>query len=227
MKKINLLNNLVVVALFLAILNLVLTFDLYEKLGYFSKKAVEGQNTNQPTDQPAKVQVSADDDPVKGSKASKVTIIEFGDFQCPYCGVFFKQVLPELESRYIETGKAKLVYRDLPLSFHQYAQKAAEAAECADEQGKFWLYHDKIFENQNSLETTSLKRYAADLKLEATKFNQCLDSGKMASEVQKDLADGQKYGVSGTPSFFINGTILEGAQPFSDFEKIIEQELKK
>jgi len=227
MKKINLLNNLVVVALFLSLLSLVLIFDLYDKLGYFSKKDVEGQNTNQPTDKTAKVDVSADDDPVKGSKTAKVTIVEFGDFQCPYCGVFAKQVLPELEKNYIKTEKAKFVYRDLPLSFHQNAQKAAEAAECADEQGKFWDYHDKLFENQKVLDETSLKQYAKDLGLDTAKFGSCLDSGKMASEVKKDLADGTKYGVGGTPMFFINGTPLEGAQPFSAFEQVIEQELKK
>ncbi|MDP3026471.1 MAG: DsbA family protein, partial [Nanoarchaeota archaeon] len=104
-------------------------------------------------------------------------------------------------------------------------QKAAEASECAHEQDKFWEYHDKLFENQNALTVEDLKKYASDLKLDTIKFNDCLDSGKYESEVQKDLSDGQKYGVSGTPAFFINGKLISGAQPFSVFQQIIEEEL--
>ena len=170
------------------------------------------------------VEVSADDDPVKGSKDAPITIIEFSDFQCPYCGKVeptIKQVLEAYE------GKIKLIYRDFPLGFHEFAQKASEASECADEQGKYWEYHDKLFENQNDLTVEDLKKYATDLKLDTTKFNDCLDSEKYKSEVQKDFEDGQKYGVSGTPAFFINGISLVGAQPFSAFQQIIEQELNK
>lgn len=190
------------------------------------------QKQDQPTrqagePQPSRLQVSADDDPVKGAENAPVTIIEFSDFQCSFCGRFFTQTLPSLEKEYIETGKVKLVYRDFPLSMHENAQKAAEAAECADEQGKFWEYHDKIFKNQNALDTASLKQYAEDLGLDTTKFNDCLDSNKMASEVQNDFSDGQSYGGSGTPTFFINGQKLVGAQPFSAFKQIIDAELNK
>lgn len=232
MEKTKLLTILIGVTLLLTVINLYGTFNLYNKFNFVSGNTAAEQPTNEPLpsineQQPLIIQVSADDDPVKGKKNAPVTIIEFSDFQCPFCGRFFAQALPLIEESYIKTGKVKLVYRDFPLSFHQYAQKAAEAAECADEQGKFWEYHDKIFENQNALDTSSLKQYAKDLGLDATKFNSCLDSGKMASEVQKDFKDGASYGVSGTPTFFINGVEVVGAQPYNIFEQIIEQELNK
>lgn len=176
----------------------------------------------QPQQQPSGVQVSADDDPVEGPNNAKVTIIEFSDFQCPFCGRFYQQTLPQIEEQYIKTGKIKLVFRDFPLSFHQYAQKASEASECADEQGKFWEYHDKLFENQQALDVASLKQYAIDLGLDTEKFNSCLDNGEMTAEVQKDFQDGQSYGVSGTPTFFINGQKIVGAQPFSTFKRVID-----
>ncbi len=182
-------------------------------------------NPPQPSQPPSRIEASIDDDPVKGNKDAPVAIIEFSDFECPFCTRFYEQTLPSIEENYIKTGKVKLVYRDFPLSFHQNAQKAAEAAECADEQGRFWEIHDKIFENGVSGGVNQLKQYAKDTGLNTAQFNECLDSGKMASEVQKDFNDGQGYGVSGTPAFFINGIEVVGAQPFSVFQQIIEQEL--
>ncbi len=170
-------------------------------------------------------QISVDDDAVKGDPNAKVTIVEFSDFQCPFCGRFFRDTLPSIEKEYVATGKVKMVFRDFPLSFHENAQKAAEAAECAHEQGKFWEMHDKLYNNQQALAVSDLKKYAADLKLDTTKFNSCLDSSKYKQETQNDEADGQKYGVSGTPAFFINGRKLVGAQPFSAFKSIIDAEL--
>lgn len=171
------------------------------------------------------IAASADDDAVMGSEDAPVTIIEFSDYECPFCSRFYTQTMPSLKKNYIDTGKAKIVFRDFPLGFHSFAQKAAEATECAAEQGKFWEMHDKLFENQSSLDIASLKRFAAELGLNTQEFDSCLDSGTMASEVQKDLSDGQSYGVSGTPTFFINGTKIVGAQPFGEFERIIEGEL--
>jgi protein-disulfide isomerase len=224
------LNNLVWVSLFFSLLSLVLVFDLYQKNGYLSdagsKNKVAGEELAQPSNQP-RVEVSIGNAAIKGLGSAPITIIEFGDFQCPYCEVFFNQVLPEIEKKYINSGKVKFVYREFPLSFHQYAQKASEAAGCAGEQGKFWDYHDKLFENQNSLDLASLKSYAQQLHLNTAKFNDCLDSGKMAAAVQKDISDGSSYGVTGTPTFFVNGVMINGAQPFSEFEKIIDQELKR
>jgi len=170
-----------------------------------------------------------DDDPVKGNKDAPVTIVEFSDFQCPFCAAFYFQTLSQLEEEYIKTGKVKLVYRDFPLSFHQNAQKAAEASECADEQGAFWEYHDILFEKQgewSNAKTNIFKDYAKQLDLNSNQFDQCLDSGKMADEVKKDLQDGSAYGVNGTPAFFINGELISGAQPIGAFRQVIDKYLE-
>lgn len=167
-----------------------------------------------------------DDDAIKGDKNAPVTIVEFSDYECPFCVKFYTQTLPQIEENYIKTGKVKLIYRDFPLGFHAQAQKAAEAAECAGEQGKYYEMHNLLFERGVAGGVNSFKAYAKELKLDTTKFDQCLDSGKMSSEVKKDAADGGKYGVQGTPAFFINGKLLSGAQPYSVFQQAIEAELK-
>ncbi len=172
--------------------------------------------------------VSADDDAVKGDPDAPITIIEFSDFQCPFCGRWNEQTLPQLQKDYIDTGKVKLVYRDFPLSFHPFAEPAAIAAECAREQGDdatFYKFHDAIFANQASLSDDMLKKAAKDLGLDEKKFADCTSSGKYREEVQADFAAGSQYGVSGTPSFFINGVKLVGAQPYAAFKTIIDQEL--
>ncbi|HLD72564.1 MAG TPA: thioredoxin domain-containing protein [Candidatus Nanoarchaeia archaeon] len=170
-------------------------------------------------------EVSIDDDAVKGNPEAKVTIVEFSDFECPFCGKYFQETAPQIMKDYVDTGKVRYVFRDSPLDFHQKAQKAAEAAECAGEQGKYWEMHDYLFQNQDYLAVENLKGYAKDLKLDTAKFNDCLDKGKMAEEVKKDLADAQKYGVSGTPAFFINGKLISGAQPYGTFKVEIEAAL--
>jgi protein-disulfide isomerase len=121
--------------------------------------------------------------------------------------------------------KIQLVFRDYPLAFHDNAQISAEAANCANDQGKFWEYHDKLFENQGKLDKASLVQYAADLKLDEASFNACLDSGKYTNDVRQDFADGAAVGVSGTPAFFINGRFLNGAVPYEQFAAIIDEEL--
>ena len=172
------------------------------------------------------VQVSVDDDPVKGDKNAPVTIIEFSDFQCPFCGRFYAETLGQIEEKYIKTGKVRFVYRDFPLtSIHPMAQKAAEAAECADEQEKFWEYHNTIFDNQQSLSLDNLKLWAANLGLDTNKFNDCLESNKYADEVNKDANDAVAAGGQGTPFFVINGRPLSGAQPFAAFQAAIESSL--
>lgn len=216
-----------IIAIILSLLNSYFLINIYlEKNATKTGMVIPPteQNQNLPSAQ-QRIQVSPDDDPTKGSANAKVTMIEFSDFQCPFCARFWKDTLPLLEEEYIKTGKLKFVYRDFPLDFHQFAKKAAEAAECANEQNKFWEYHDKLFENQQALDITSLKRYAQELGLDTAKFNECLDSGKYANEVQKDVQDGMAYGVSGTPTFFINGIEVVGAQPYSVFKRIIDQEL--
>lgn len=172
--------------------------------------------------------VDIDDDAVKGLDSAPVTIIEFSDYQCPFCARFYSETLSKIDEKYIQTGKVKMVYRDFPLAFHEYAQKSAEAAECSGEQGKFWEYHDLLFENQaewSQQGISKFKEYAELLRLDRNRFDKCLDEGEMAEEVKKDLADGTKAGVEGTPAFFINGKFVSGAQPFSVFEEIIEEEL--
>ncbi len=119
------------------------------------------------------------------------------------------------------------MFRDFPLGFHDRAQAAAEAAQCANVQGKFWEYHDKLFENQRALQTESLKQYAVDLGLDADDFGECLDSGRFRDDVIQDQREGSTYGVRGTPAFFINGRFLSGNQPFDAFAKIIDEELER
>lgn len=167
------------------------------------------------------------DDAVKGDPDAPVTIVEWSDFECPFCARFYQQTLSQIEQEYIETGKAKLVYRDFPLSFHAQAQKAAEAAECAGEQDAYWEMHDTLFEKGVSGEEASFKQYAADLGLDTEAFNTCLDSGAMAAEVAQDMREGQAAGITGTPGFVINGQRVVGAQPFSAFKQVIDAELAK
>ena len=185
-----------------------------------------------PAPEPQEVVVSMNDDPVKGDLNAPVTIIEFSDFQCPYCGRFFKSTLTEIERDYIKTGKVRYVFRDFPLDFHKQAPKASEAANCAGEQGKYWEMHDKLFENQNALMVDKLRQYAAEVGLESGPFDACLDSGKYAEEINRDVEDGKKAGVSGTPSFFIGksqgpgkeitGKRIVGARPYESFKQIID-----
>ncbi|MCL4382497.1 MAG: DsbA family protein [Patescibacteria group bacterium] len=162
--------------------------------------------------------------PAKGSSQAKVTIVEFSDFQCPYCGKV-QETLKKIFETY--PNKVKLVFRNYPLPFHENAEPAAQASLCANEQGKFWEFHDKLFANQEKLTVTDLKQYAANLGVDANKFNSCLDSGKYKETVQKDIKDGGAVGVSGTPAIFINGRAVTGAQPFENFKKIIDEELAK
>ncbi|PIN75325.1 disulfide bond formation protein DsbA [Candidatus Woesearchaeota archaeon CG10_big_fil_rev_8_21_14_0_10_37_12] len=177
--------------------------------------------------EPADIDMAAlvDDDAVKGNEDAPVTMVEFSDFECPFCTRFFEQTLPQIESEYIETGKLKLVYRDYPLPFHPQAQKAAEAAECAGEQGKYWEMHDKLFETGVAGGVDSFKKFAKDLGLKTADFNSCLDSDQFADEVQKDMADGSAAGVQGTPGFIINGRLVSGAQPFAAFKQVIDAAL--
>jgi len=167
-------------------------------------------------------QVSLDDDPRVGSENANVRIVLFSDFDCPYSS----RAVPLIEQiREAYGDEVIIAFRDFPLDFHPTAQKAAEAAECADEQGKFWEYHDKLFETQGAHEVASLKGYAEELGLDTAAFDSCLDSGIMAEEVKTDMADGQSVGVSGTPTFFVNGEIVVGAQPFDTFKEQIDAAL--
>jgi protein-disulfide isomerase len=174
---------------------------------------------------PPRVAVSLGEDPAKGPAAAPITIVEFSDFQCPYCSRV-NPTLKQVEEKYGD--KLRWVFRDFPLvQIHKDAAKAAEAGECAHEQGKFWEMHDRLFANQSKLQVEALKQAATELGLDAEKFNQCLDSSKYATEVQKDVDEGARYGVTGTPAFFINGRLLGGAQPLEAFTQVIDEELAR
>ncbi len=203
------------------------------------RKDVEDLKTKSAARQPAPAQepqeavVSINDDPVKGNSNAPITIIEFSDYQCPFCGRFFKNTLPEIDRDYIKTGKVKYVFRDYPLEFHAQAPKASEAANCAGEQGKYWEMHDKLFENQGDLKVEKLKQYASEIGIDMNSFDACLDSSKYKEEIEKDVDAGKKAGVSGTPSFFIGksqekskeitGKRIVGARPYASFKQIIDQ----
>ena len=168
-----------------------------------------------------KVQVAADG-PAKGPKTAKVTIVEFSDFQCPFCSKG-KKVMEEVVAKYGD--KVRLVFRDFPLDFHDKAQKAAEAGQCANDQGKFWAMHDWMFDNQQTLDIPALKGAAKTMGMDSTAFDSCLDSGKHAALVKKNTKDGQEAGVRGTPAFFVNGVFLSGALPFEKFKTEIDRAL--
>lgn len=162
--------------------------------------------------------------PSRGPEKAPVTIVEFSDFQCPYCGREYP-VIERLMKEY--DGKLRLVFRHFPLDFHPFAEKAAEAGACAADQGKFWELHDKMFTNQQKLAVDDLKGYAKAVGVDAQKFDKCLDSGEKKPAVDADQKAGSEAGVSGTPAFFINGIFINGAQPYEQMKQAVDRELKK
>jgi protein-disulfide isomerase len=168
-----------------------------------------------------KVEVAADG-PSKGDPNAPVTIVEFSDFECPFCGRAEDAVNKVMDTY---KGKVRLVYRDYPLEFHAKAQKASEAALCAGDQGKYWEMHAKLFANQKALEPAQLKQHAKEVGVDSGKFDKCLDGGDKKQDVDKHKKAGEEAGVTGTPAFFINGRPLTGAQPFEKFKEIIDHEL--
>jgi len=165
-------------------------------------------------------------DAFKGNADAPVTIIEYSDYECPYCAKFALQTLPSINEQYIQTGKVKMIFKDFPLAFHKKAQKASEAAQCAGEQGNYYGMHDLLF-SKGVAGVAAYKEYAKELELDSNQFNKCLDSGKMEAKVKANMKEGQALGVKGTPAFFINGRQVTGAQPFSVFKEVIEEELNK
>lgn len=174
--------------------------------------------------EPYRVPVDTGGSPSRGNPKAPVTILEFSDFQCPYC-VRARPVVQRVREAYGD--KVRFVFRHFPLDFHAQAQKAGEAAACAGEQEKFWEMHDLLWESPSKLQVADLKAHAGALGLDGAAFSACLDSGRHASLVERDLAAGQGYGVSGTPAFFVNGRPLVGAQPFEAFAKVIDEELAR
>jgi protein-disulfide isomerase len=171
----------------------------------------------------------SDADRVKGDVDAPVTIIEYSDFQCPYCQRFYEQTLGSIVENYVDSGQVNIVYRHFPLSFHQNAQIAAEASECAGDQDMFWELHDIMFDrgagDGTGLARADLESYASELGMDLDAFSECLDSGKYTEKVENDMATGATQGVRGTPGFLVNGVLVSGAQPYSVFEAAIEAAL--
>jgi protein-disulfide isomerase len=175
--------------------------------------------------EPLRMAVSADGFPSKGPENAPVTIVEFSDFQCPYCRVLLG-TLEQVEEAYKD--EVRFVFRQFPLtSIHPEAVVAARASLCANEQGKFWEMHDAMFANQRALKSDDLKATAGDLGLNGEEFAACLDSGKYIEEVMADLEAGQAVGVQGTPMIFINGRALSGAKSLEEITGIVEDELRR
>jgi protein-disulfide isomerase len=170
-----------------------------------------------------------------GDEAAKLTMVEFSDYQCPYCGRYANETFSKLIEAYVKTGKVRYVLRNYPIqSIHPLAEKAAEAAECAGDQGKYWEMHERLFQNQKALTTDELPGHAAAIGLDEGAFRQCMDSGKFAGKIASDVADGAKLRVSGTPGFYFGFAdakepgkiravkLLSGAQPIGAFTELIE-----
>ncbi len=201
------------------IIFIILAFSLGLAFGYL----FWGGNETAAGGQVRRVDVSTDGDPSVGPADAPVTVIEFSDFQCPYCQKWYAQVYQQMMAAY--PGQIRFVYRDFPLPMHAEAQPAAEAAECAGEQSAFWQFHDALFSGRYELGRTAYDQYAAELGLDTAAFSACLDSRRYQAEVEADASDAANAGISSTPSFVINGRILIGALPFSDFKAVIDEEL--
>lgn len=244
--------KLVIILSLILIAAAFLTGSLYTKVKLLEKenglaKDKGSINVQEPAvaakpQQASKGTASVDDDPVLGNKEAPITIIEFSDYECPFCKRHFDQTLPQLIKNYVDTGKVKIVYRDFPLSFHDpMATKEAVAANCARKQGgdkKYFEFHDEIFKrtvsNGNGLNDEKIQTIAKDLELNIGDFNSCLSDQSQIDEVKKDIADGSAAGATGTPTFIIgkstsngeiNGVLLIGAQPFAAFQAIIDPQL--
>ena len=192
---------------------------------------------SQPAFKPADVAI--DDSPFLGDAAATVTLVEYSDYQCPFCARHYRQVMPDLVKNYVDTGKLKYVMRENPLGFHKNAMGASQAALCAGDQGMYWEMHNKMFDNQKQSAVENLKAYSAELGLDTAAFDTCLDSGKYEKRVNDDLATGRKLGIRGTPGFVLGLTdpqdsnkahvteFINGAQSLDTFNRTIEELLKK
>src|SRR5689334_20084698 len=188
---------------------------------------------------PESIVLGIDDDPLMGDKKARLVLVEFSDFQCPFCARFVHETLPEIEKDYIKTGKLKYVFRDFPItSAHKDAFKAALAAGCALDQGKFWEMHDRLFENQAAFTVYNLTQSAEAIGLNKEKFQKCLENNEYATEVQNDFAEGLRAGVNQTPIFFLGLTepnspkvkvltVISGAKPYAVFKAAIDSALQQ
>lgn len=179
-------------------------------------------------------EIEIGDDVILGDPNAKVTLVEYGDFQCPFCARFFSETEARIRKDYIESGKVRMVYKDFAFLGPE-SQAAAQAAECAKDQKKYWEYHDALFrteiadgqENNGNLSTEKLKSLASELGLNRSQFDSCFDAGKYKDEVAKDYSDAQAIGVQATPTSFINGRRVQGALPYDAFKSILDEELSR
>jgi protein-disulfide isomerase len=189
------------------------------------------QTMPQPNAQPLKLNVHQEH--YRGESAARFAIIEYSDFECPFCGQYERATYPQIFDAYIKTGKAKLYYRDLPLARHPHAMLAARAARCAGEQGKYWEMHDNLFANQTSLNQKDISDRAQFLALDAGKLSECLSSERYKDDIRESISEAQKLGVNGTPTFFLgaigpNGDVsnireIVGARPYADFQSALDE----
>ncbi|MBM7117499.1 DsbA family protein [Archangium primigenium] len=201
--------------------------DLYARLieeGVKSNGAAPAPAAQAAAAEPAVQNIEVGNAPAKGPKNAPVTIVTYSDFECPFCSRVVP-TLAQLEKDY--KGKIRVAFKNQPLPFHANAKPAALAALAANEQGKFWEYHDKLFANQRALDRASLEKYAQELGLNMGQFKAAMDSNKFEAQLNADMAEATRVGVNGTPSFFINGRSLVGAQPVDAFKRVIDEELKK
>jgi len=192
-----------------------------------------------PPPAPESILLGLDDDPLKGDRKARLVLVEFSDYQCPFCARFARETLPEIEKDYIKTGKLKYVFRDFPIaSSHKDAFKAALAAGCALDQGKFWEMHDRLFANPAAFTVYNLTQSAEAIGLNKAKFQQCLNNNEYETEIQSDFADGLKAGVNQTPIFFLGLTepnspkvkvltVISGAKPYAVFKAAIDSALQQ
>jgi len=202
-------------------------------------KALAGAGQPAPPLAPENIVLGVDDDPLMGDQKARLVLVEFSDFQCPFCARFVHETFPEIEKDYIKTGKLKYVFRDFPISSaHKDAFKAALAAGCALDQGKFWEMHDRLFENQTAFTVYNLTRNAEAIGLNKEKFQKCLNNNEYETEIQNDFADGLKAGVNQTPIFFLGLTepkspkvkvltVITGAKPYAVFKAAIDSALQQ
>jgi len=208
--------NLIITLISIVVLIIIVLFLILPKSPSTQKIINKNTNTN----------IDLSNSPIEGNPNAPVTIIEYSDFQCPFCGRFYSNTLKQIRKQYIDTNKAKLIYKQFPLTnIHQYALKAAEASECVRTQGgdtAFFKYHDKLYSNQELLNIDNLKKWAQELDYN---INSCLDTDQYKDLVNKEQQEGINAGVNGTPTFFINGVKVVGAQPFSVFQQTIDSQL--
>ena len=209
---------------------------IQKDLEEIKKLLLGARAANQP--EPAReVVIDVTGNPFKGDPNAKLTLIEFSDYQCPFCSRYVRETLPEIEKEYIATGKLKYVFRDFPIeSIHQNALLASSAANCAGEQNKYWEMHDRLFSNQNTLGAADMPAHAKALGLDETRFKQCVDTRKYESMIRQRMTEGVSFGVQGTPTFFVGLTkpddpkvkiiaSISGARPYASFKEILERVL--